>query len=266
YASPAAITLALPDDLQPSTTDTLTTVLHTSAALSTVTFCFVQGLPAAERVAHMADRLVEVLLARGVQRLVVPAAVNLVGTRDSEHLWVWRTETAAGVEIPADARKVPGSGVPTDDAFLSAVCALAEVAGLEVVALVHGDKRPAGTSGRRRTAYGGECADEGDKLVVGALAGALAEVVPGLPPVVSADAVQMEVTRTCHDVDSSAKGLAVYAKGKGKEPASMTPMSAPGVGPDGLTSEERLYQETVRQLQKTYAKKIKPLEQAYCFE
>ncbi|KAJ2683318.1 hypothetical protein H4R19_007013, partial [Coemansia spiralis] len=35
---------------------------------------------------------------------------------------------------------------------------------------------------------------------------------------------------------------------------------------DGLTAEERLYQETVRQLQKTYAKKIKPLEQAYCFE
>ncbi|KAJ2805571.1 hypothetical protein H4R21_001209 [Coemansia helicoidea] len=35
---------------------------------------------------------------------------------------------------------------------------------------------------------------------------------------------------------------------------------------DGLTPEGRLYQETVRQLQKTYAKKIKPLEQAYCFE
>ncbi|KAJ2161303.1 hypothetical protein GGF46_001564 [Coemansia sp. RSA 552] len=54
--------------------------------------------------------------------------------------------------------------------------------------------------------------------------------------------------------------------GKGKE-ASMTPVN-PGVkvGADGLTAEERLYQQTVHQLQKTYAKKIKPLEQSYCFE
>ncbi|KAJ2893884.1 hypothetical protein IWW38_002747 [Coemansia aciculifera] len=41
----------------------------------------------------------------------------------------------------------------------------------------------------------------------------------------------------------------------------MTPAIA-----EALTAEERVYQETVRQLQKTYAKKIKPLEQAYCFE
>ncbi|KAJ1724988.1 hypothetical protein LPJ53_000777 [Coemansia erecta] len=63
--------------------------------------------------------------------------------------------------------------------------------------------------------------------------------------------------------------MSFTGKGKGKEPASMTPMSTGGgvgVGADGLTSEERLYQETVKQLQKTYAKKIKPLEQAYCFE
>ncbi|KAJ1729638.1 hypothetical protein LPJ72_004871 [Coemansia sp. Benny D160-2] len=47
----------------------------------------------------------------------------------------------------------------------------------------------------------------------------------------------------------------------------MTPAHASvSVGPDGMTNEERLYQETVRQLQKTYAKKIKPLEQSYCFE
>ncbi|KAI9505568.1 hypothetical protein GGI25_000933 [Coemansia spiralis] len=55
-------------------------------------------------------------------------------------------------------------------------------------------------------------------------------------------------------------------KGKGRE-TSLTPAHANvNVGPDGLTNEERLYQETVRQLQKTYAKKIKPLEQSYCFE
>ncbi|KAJ2776248.1 hypothetical protein GGI15_004899 [Coemansia interrupta] len=63
--------------------------------------------------------------------------------------------------------------------------------------------------------------------------------------------------------------MSFASKGKGKEPASMTPMSTGGgvgVGADGLTSEERLYQETVKQLQKTYSKKIKPLEQAYCFE
>ncbi|KAJ1946246.1 hypothetical protein EC988_005581, partial [Linderina pennispora] len=57
---------------------------------------------------------------------------------------------------------------------------------------------------------------------------------------------------------------------KGKEAASTrngTPSgSAVKVGADGLTAEERLYQETVVQLQKTYAKKIKPLEQSYCFE
>ncbi|KAJ2857243.1 hypothetical protein J3B02_001130 [Coemansia erecta] len=52
-------------------------------------------------------------------------------------------------------------------------------------------------------------------------------------------------------------------KGKGKETVSAAGVA---VGADGLTAEERLYQETVRQLQKTYAKKIKPLEQSYCFE
>ncbi|KAJ2735888.1 hypothetical protein IW152_001186 [Coemansia sp. BCRC 34962] len=65
-------------------------------------------------------------------------------------------------------------------------------------------------------------------------------------------------------------------KGKGKEPsmtpaASMTPGASATPGPaaaisDALTAEERVYQETIQQLQKTYAKKIKPLEQAYCFE
>ncbi|KAJ1830488.1 hypothetical protein LPJ70_006910, partial [Coemansia sp. RSA 2708] len=56
------------------------------------------------------------------------------------------------------------------------------------------------------------------------------------------------------------------SKGKARD-TSMTPASANiNVGPDGLTPEERLYQETVRHLQKSYSKKIKPLEQAYCFE
>ncbi|KAJ2451969.1 hypothetical protein GGF42_004132 [Coemansia sp. RSA 2424] len=64
-------------------------------------------------------------------------------------------------------------------------------------------------------------------------------------------------------------------KGKGKEPspvaatASTTPAASVSVSTtiaDALTAEERVYQETVHQLQKTYAKKIKPLEQAYCFE
>ncbi|KAJ1944331.1 hypothetical protein GGF37_002242 [Kickxella alabastrina] len=57
--------------------------------------------------------------------------------------------------------------------------------------------------------------------------------------------------------------------GKEKEAASTQPpppVASVKVGPDGLTNEERLYQETVRLLQKTYAKKIKPLEQSYCFE
>ncbi|KAJ2686130.1 hypothetical protein IWW39_003822, partial [Coemansia spiralis] len=55
-------------------------------------------------------------------------------------------------------------------------------------------------------------------------------------------------------------------KGKGKEPsmtpaASMTPGASATPGPaaaisDALTAEERVYQETIQQLQKTYAKKI----------
>ncbi|KAJ2590980.1 hypothetical protein H4R99_006919 [Coemansia sp. RSA 1722] len=54
--------------------------------------------------------------------------------------------------------------------------------------------------------------------------------------------------------------MSFSGKGKGKEAMGVA------VGADGLTAEERLYQETVRELQKTYAKKIKPLEQSYCFE
>ncbi|KAJ2618008.1 hypothetical protein H4S08_000088 [Coemansia sp. RSA 1365] len=53
---------------------------------------------------------------------------------------------------------------------------------------------------------------------------------------------------------------------KGKEPNVTAAGTNISVGADGLTAEERLYQETVHQLQKTYSKKIKPLEQAYCFE
>ncbi|KAJ2493285.1 hypothetical protein IWW37_000748 [Coemansia sp. RSA 2050] len=70
--------------------------------------------------------------------------------------------------------------------------------------------------------------------------------------------------------------MSFISKGKGKEPsmtpaASMTPGASATPGPaaaisDALTAEERVYQETIQQLQKTYAKKIKPLEQAYCFE
>ncbi|KAJ2746942.1 hypothetical protein GGI20_000929 [Coemansia sp. BCRC 34301] len=59
-------------------------------------------------------------------------------------------------------------------------------------------------------------------------------------------------------------------KDKGKEPSTMpsTASTTPAATTiaDALTAEERVYQETIQQLQKTYAKKIKPLEQAYCFE
>ncbi|KAJ1744599.1 EH domain-containing protein 1, partial [Coemansia sp. RSA 2167] len=58
----------------------------------------------------------------------------------------------------------------------------------------------------------------------------------------------------------------IKGKGKAKDP-SLTPAGSNiNVGSDGLTAEEQLYQETVHRLQKSYSKKIKPLEQAYCFE
>ncbi|KAJ1724989.1 hypothetical protein LPJ53_000778 [Coemansia erecta] len=214
YASPAKLTLTPHTEdalsLAPASASTqLTITLATAARLPLVTFCFVNGLPAAEYVADLADQLVSVLEARGVDRLVVPAAVNLVGLRDSEHLWTWG---AGEVAEEVGARRVPEGGVRTDDAFLAAVCGLAEVAEIGVAALVHGDKRPSGSSGRLRTTFGREYADEWDAQVVGALAAAVAAAVPGMPAACnSAGAVQAEVTRTCHDVESSAKGLAVYA-------------------------------------------------------
>ncbi|KAJ2776247.1 hypothetical protein GGI15_004898 [Coemansia interrupta] len=212
YASPASQTLTAPaSPLPPApSSDHPTLLFSTPSLLPTATFCFVTGLPAAEYVADLADQLVSVLEAHGVRRLVVPAAVNLVGMRDAEHLWTWGA-APGGVS----ARGALEEGVRVDDAFLSAVCNMAEVAEMEVVALVHGDKRPSGSSGRQRTTFGSEYVDQWDAQVVGALANAVAAVVPGMPmasaSAAAAAAVQAEVTRTCHDVDSSAKGLAVYA-------------------------------------------------------
>ncbi|KAJ1793112.1 hypothetical protein LPJ59_004761, partial [Coemansia sp. RSA 2399] len=195
----------------------ISVLLSTPTSTPGVTFCFVNGLPAQERVPELVDCVLSFLEENGVEQVVVPAAADLTGVKNSDRLWVrtfgsegLQTDTESTLELPSDAN--------TSDVFLSALDTILCVSQFKSTRLlVHGDKRPIGSSYREKVVFGQDYVDEADTSVEKAM--------------------------------------------------SMTPAHASvSVGPDGLTSEEQLYQETIRQLQKTYAKKIKPLEQSYCFE
>ncbi|KAJ2783719.1 hypothetical protein H4R18_001557 [Coemansia javaensis] len=229
-----------------------------------LTFCFVSGLPAAAHVPALVDRLVGLFEAQGVERVVVPAAANVAGAGgdgdgdgDGDGLWAL-FPAAGGGQLQAALADVPraAAAAQTTDAFLSAVATIAAVSAIgEVALLVHADRRP-GTSGfRERVEFGAEFADDGDAAIVQALAQRLGAAVGAATPLLESYACGPVLTQ------QPGANASMPASAKGKEPAAAAP-AAPGE----MTPEERLYQETVRQLQKTYEKKIKPLEQAYSFE
>ncbi|KAJ2746941.1 hypothetical protein GGI20_000928 [Coemansia sp. BCRC 34301] len=184
-------------------------VFGTPAALSEVTFCFINGLPAPEHIPALADRVLGLLESHGkVQRLVVPAAANVSGMPDPDRLWLRTTASQLAV---AGAHKTP-DGAQTNDVFLSALDAMGSVSGInEIALLVHGDKRPSGSGYRQTVTFGKEYVDGTDKAVVDALLGALASAAG-----VAGTATQMlplavvDATRTRLDIDAAAKALPAF--------------------------------------------------------
>ncbi|KAJ2453053.1 hypothetical protein EV183_002482 [Coemansia sp. RSA 2336] len=261
FAAPVAL-VTQPQDIPAITApldkddeDTLKRVhiaLATPSSCPELTFVMVNGLPKPEHVPELVDQLIGLFEKHGVESVVVPAAANIsnLTTFDSPYVQLpaslsgtLQRRLAAVSPLPADAC--------TNDAFLSAFSNIIAVSGIgDAALLLLPDKRPSGSGFRQSVVFGEDFADEGDEQVVQALAQLLVAAVDNGGSKVE---IPVKAIRERFDVESS-------------KPAMGPAGAGVNVGSDGLTAEERLYQETVHQLQKTYAKKIKPLEQAYSFE
>ncbi|KAJ1996642.1 hypothetical protein H4R26_006119 [Coemansia thaxteri] len=190
-------------------------VFGTPASLPQVTFCFVNGMPAAEHVPVLVDQIVGVLEAHGVERLVVPAAADIGGIRESDRLWAVHS-TGSGLLQQQQQRLASmeiqplPEGAYTNDVFLSTLDNIGSVSGIkDVCILVHGDKRPSGSGYRQTVTFGSEFIDESDASLVLYLGNALAAVAAsgavGEPP------VRAElVTRTRLNADSIARALPAF--------------------------------------------------------
>ncbi|KAJ1863595.1 hypothetical protein LPJ78_003920 [Coemansia sp. RSA 989] len=226
-------------------------VVATPSSCPDLTFVIVNGLPKLEHVPELVNQLVCLFEKHSVEHVVVPAAANISNLKAFDSAYVQLPASLSGTlqrrlaavsQLPADAC--------SNDAFLSAFSNIIAVSSIgDAALLLFPDKRPSGSGFRQNVVFGEDFADEGDEQVVQALTQLLAAAVDN-------GGSKVEIPHT----------LNMAAKGKGKEPAMGPAGAGVSVGSDGLTAEERLYQETVQQLQKTYAKKIKPLEQAYSFE
>ncbi|KAJ2451968.1 hypothetical protein GGF42_004131 [Coemansia sp. RSA 2424] len=182
----------------------------TAAIASELTFCFVNGLPSTEHIPALIDGILGLLESHGnVQRLVVPAAANVSGTRESDRLWMCSTGGGQNMAV-AGAREIP-EGALTNDVFLSALGNLAPVSGIkEVALLVHGDKRPSGSGYRQAVVFGREYVDEADAAVVNALGSALALVAGVADTAAQLLPLAVDVTRTRLDIDAAAKVLPAF--------------------------------------------------------
>ncbi|KAJ1856100.1 hypothetical protein GGH12_001520 [Coemansia sp. RSA 1822] len=184
-------------------------VLATPASHPELSLCLVSGLPAPERIPELVDSLISLLEEHDVKRVVVPAAANITGVKDSDRLWA---------EFPASANKhiqsrlttlacIP-STAQTSDVFLSTLSNIAAVSGIgEAVLLMHADKRPGGSAYRQSAVFGEDYADSGDADIVSALVQALAMAV-GIDSGVSA--VPVKAVRERLDVDAASKDLQVF--------------------------------------------------------
>ncbi|KAJ2857242.1 hypothetical protein J3B02_001129 [Coemansia erecta] len=188
------------------------------AAEPRITFCFVNGLPEQKRVPEFVDSLIGLLERNGVKRVVTAAAANVAGVKDSDdQLWAHLPQRSVGGQLAqslSDVQRLPAGGVDTNDVFLSAFSNLVEVSSIaEVGVLLHGDKRPSGSTNRQRSTFGGgNCADDSDGRVVGALSEALAAAFGCAPgDAVSAGALDTEVSRIRLDIESAAKGLSAFS-------------------------------------------------------
>ncbi|KAJ2724191.1 hypothetical protein GGI07_002145 [Coemansia sp. Benny D115] len=197
-------------------------LLTTPQSTPDLSFCFVTGAPEQSRIPELADTLLGLFETHGVSRLIVAAAANLSGVRNDEQLWAQYPVGSSGEgsgafsDVFSSLSRLEAPGVKTSDAFLSVLSNLLPVSGLsDAVLLVHGDKRPAGSSSRQRIVFGSDYADEGDAAVVEALAGALAVAVQtqdtdAAAAAAKSNALDVEVLRMRLDVDSAAKGLPAF--------------------------------------------------------
>ncbi|KAJ2161304.1 hypothetical protein GGF46_001565 [Coemansia sp. RSA 552] len=179
-------------------------VFATPSAHSELSFCFVSGLPAPEHVPELVDCIITYLEKHGVQRLLIPAAANISGTKGDDQLWVELHMSSAeqSKHLLADIPRIPVSA-QTSDVVLSAVSNIGAMSAIDQVALlVHADKRPSGSGYRQTVGFGAEYVDESDTGIVDALVQALslgvgavdAAAVPGQLPV---EAVRVRLDADC---------------------------------------------------------------------
>ncbi|KAJ2751876.1 hypothetical protein H4S06_004050 [Coemansia sp. BCRC 34490] len=183
---PKELVCSTPDiDLQAESSEEISVLFSTPTSSPSLTFCFVNGLPAQEKISELVDSVLSLLEESGVERIVVPVAADLVGVKDSDRLWI-RTfdlpEDTGGAENMKTKASHMGNELPSDantnDAFLSTLDTILCVSGFKHSSiLIHGDKRPVGSGYREKVVFGQEYADETDSNVAGALQSALAEAL-----------------------------------------------------------------------------------------
>ncbi|KAJ1667291.1 hypothetical protein IW140_001748 [Coemansia sp. RSA 1813] len=187
--------------------------LSTPSSAPSVTFCFVNGVPAQERVPELVDCIVSFLEEYGVEQVVVPAAADLTGVKGSDRLWVRAFGTASDEDSSADSKKTGETGCTfelpsnanTNDIFLSALGTILCVSEFKCSKLlVYSDKRPIGSGYREKVVFGQEFVDETDTSVVGVLHHALAEA---LRVPVASQQKAVEVARVQLDPESTSREL-----------------------------------------------------------
>ncbi|KAJ2660161.1 hypothetical protein IWW48_003108 [Coemansia sp. RSA 1200] len=183
---PKEFVCSTPDiDRQAETGEEVSVLFSTPTSSPSLTFCFVNGLPTQEKIPELVDSVLSLLEESGVERIVVLAAADLVGLKDSDRLWT-RTfdlpEDTSGAENMQSKASRNGNELPSDattnDVFLSTLDTILCVSGFKHSSiLIHGDKRPVGSGYREKVMFGQEYADETDSSVLGALQSALAEAL-----------------------------------------------------------------------------------------
>ncbi|KAI9505567.1 hypothetical protein BX070DRAFT_220320 [Coemansia spiralis] len=188
-------------------------MLVTPTAKPDLTFCFINGLPAQEKIPELVDSIIDMLETNGVKRIVSPAAADLTGIKNGDRLWIRSigsnaTDGDKGKQQVATehASELP-DGANTNDVFLSALDTILCVSGIaEAALLIHGDKRPAGSGYRQKVVFGSEYVDKDDISIVDNLKQALSAALRiGKAGEIQNEAV--EVVRVQLDAESSSKEL-----------------------------------------------------------
>ncbi|KAJ1834228.1 hypothetical protein LPJ63_002115 [Coemansia sp. RSA 2711] len=196
-------------DSDDGTVDRVPIVLATPPGGSGLSFCFVSGMPAPERIPELVSYLFDLFERQSVERVVIPAAANLAGVKASDQPMV-QLPTSGSKHIQSRLTKL--SQLPdtaqTSDVFLSTLSNIAAVSGVgEVVHIICSDKRPSGSAYRQTVVFGEEFVDESDAKAVGAL---LTSLTVATSVSLSASFPSAKATRHRLDIESASKGMQIF--------------------------------------------------------